>query len=266
MVAAAAVGNVMDREAITTQLAEMQRLALLGQLTRALVHEVNHRLTPISFALDTLKGQCQDIDLALAHAPADAGRALYDAHTNLDDITQAVRGLVNTARLFGGIARSSRDSQVLVLHEIAKEVADLVRDTASKEHVDLRVDAPQQIHITQTQVALAQQILLNIVLNAIQQIGESRPKSGGTVRIWFATGHEDGQRLVNINVEDDGPGIHFRLWEQVFELGYSTRKEGSGLGLHISRSLAKSLGGDVYVAESFIGWGTTFTIKLPLRL
>ena len=86
------------------------------------------------------------------------------------------------------------------------------------------------------------------------------------MRIWFATGHEDGQRLVNINVEDDGPGIHFRLWEQVFELGYSTRKEGSGLGLHISRSLAKSLGGDVYVAESFIGWGTTFTIKLPLRL
>jgi signal transduction histidine kinase len=155
---------------------------------------------------------------------------------------------------------------VLVLREIAEDVVELLADTAKKDKVKLRIDQPQHVRITQTNVTLVQQILLNVVLNAIQQIGERRPKEGGAVRIWFEDVEDQGRPAVCINVEDDGPGIHRRLWERIFELGYTTRKDGSGLGLHISRSLADVLGGRVYVLESYIGWGTTFSIVVPLKL
>ena len=265
-VAAGAIANVLERDALTEHMTEMQRLALLGQLARALVHEVNHRLTPVSFALDMLKVQCQEIDEAAANATVPDSKALGHTRSALDNVSASVKGLVHTARLFGRIARSSREQQVLVLSEIAEDVMELVADTAKKERVTLRIDAPEHIRITQTHVTLVQQILLNVVINAIQQISEWRPKEGGTVRIWFEDVHDQGQPGVRINVEDDGPGIHRRLWERIFDLGYTTRAEGSGLGLHISRSLAESLGGRVFVAESYIHWGTTFSIIMPLKL
>ena len=82
-------------------------------------------------------------------------------------------------------------------------------------------------------------------------------------------GHERrGQDIVlQISVEDDGPGIHHRLWERIFEMGFTTRRgEGSGLGLYVTRGLVETLGGRVYVAESHILWGTTFVVELPFKI
>lgn len=266
IVAAAAVANVMERQSMIQQMGELQRLALLGQLTRALVHEVNHRLSPIGFALDTLKGQCQDIDRMMIDSPDEAGRELHYARSSLDHLAQAVSALVHTARLFGHMARVEREPQILLPGKLAEEVAEIVRDTANRDRVTIGVETPTHLHITTGQVTLVQQILLNVVLNAIQQISETRPKQGGHVRLWFEDKVEAGRPLVCINVEDDGPGIHRRLWDRIFELGFTTRKEGSGLGLHVSRSLAESLNGRVYVADSHILWGTTFTVEIPLKI
>jgi two-component system, NtrC family, sensor kinase len=102
-----------------------------------------------------------------------------------------------------------------------------------------------------------------VVINAIQQISLIKGQ-GGHILICARPWQADGKDLIRIEVEDDGPGLHRELWERVFELGFTTRrKEGSGLGLYITRSLAEALGARVLVSESFILWGTTFVIELP---
>jgi two-component system NtrC family sensor kinase len=68
-----------------------------------------------------------------------------------------------------------------------------------------------------------------------------------------------------IRVADDGPGIHRQHFDQIFSLGFTTRRqEGTGLGLYITRGLVESMGGKISLAESVILIGTTFTIELPL--
>ena len=124
-----------------------------------------------------------------------------------------------------------------------------------------------------SQMPLLQHVLLNLVMNAIEQITEIRPAEGGQVRIRVSravTGKGEGgrasQEVIRIQVEDNGPGIHWRLWEKIFDAGFTTRKDGSGLGLFISRNIVESLGGRIYVAESYINFGTVFSVDLPYQI
>lgn len=270
--AAYAIASVLERQLFLEQASDLQRLALLGQLSRALVHEINHRLSPVDFALDTLQTEFRDLERMIARLPqADAlefnhtEREFYAASQSLNSLAQAVRALIQTARLFGRMARTEHEAGMLVLSEAAIEVADLLRDSAHKQHVTIHVDLPDRLTATRTQSTLVRQVLINVVLNAIQQIGICRPREGGQVRIAVGERWDGDQRLVYFRVEDDGPGIHRRMWNQIFQLGYTTRKDGSGLGLHISRSLMESLGGRVVVQDSHLCWGTVFLIELPLQ-
>jgi signal transduction histidine kinase len=75
-----------------------------------------------------------------------------------------------------------------------------------------------------------------------------------------------GEPRCRIFIEDNGPGIHTRLWEKVFDAGYTTRREGSGIGLYISRNLMQDIGGEIYISESRILSGTTFVLEFPVHL
>lgn len=97
----------------------------------------------------------------------------------------------------------------------------------------------------------------------MQQIEQTRDRSGGHVVVGLTTSQDDGQPVYRISIEDDGPGIHRRLWERIFEMGYSTRLGGNGLGLYIARNLIEGMAGRIFVAESWLGWGSTFVLELP---
>jgi signal transduction histidine kinase/predicted RNA-binding protein with RPS1 domain len=262
---AIAVGALLERQQFQAQAIELQRLALLGQLTRALVHEVDHQLSPINFALDALQIQCATIERLAAQSPDQIESEVRQAADMLADLAQGARALTDTARLFGRMARSGQE-QIVRPDEIVQEVLDLLHDTADRAHVIVSMESPPGLIFTRAQLSHIQQALLNILLNAIQQIQEARPKDGGHIRIRFARAERDERPLLQVYMEDDGPGIHRQLWERIFELGFTTRNGGSGLGLYITRSLAEAMGGRVYVSESHIMWGTTFAIELPFQL
>lgn len=265
--AALALGALLDRQRFLTQAADLQHLALLGQLTRSLVHEVNHRLGPINFALESLQQQCNYVERLATTRPDHVEAELRRAGDILAQLAAAARALTSTARLFGQMARSEagRAAQILLLKDTMQEVVDIMRDRADRAGITLEVVPPPHLMFTRGQVTAFQQITLNLVLNAIQQIEETYGKRGGRVCIRFEEITPQGNQL-RILVEDDGPGIHRRLWERIFELGFTTRDEGSGLGLYITRGLAESMGGKVYVAKSLRLWGTTFVVELPFQI
>jgi signal transduction histidine kinase len=91
-----------------------------------------------------------------------------------------------------------------------------------------------------------EQVLLNVLLNAVQQIAELRPDSGGWIHVGIDPPFERGGRtFFRILIKENGPGIHTGLWDRIFEAGYTTRADGSGIGLYISWKLMEGLEGRI---------------------
>jgi signal transduction histidine kinase/DNA-binding response OmpR family regulator/predicted RNA-binding protein with RPS1 domain len=254
---------LLERELFRARAIDMQRLALLGQLSRALVHEINHQLSPISFALRDLEEQYGLIDRLLPASPDAADLELRQARDTLGNLSKGVRRLTDTARLFGRMTIHTKEVS-LSMNTTVEEVVEIVRDMADRAHVTIEVDAAPALYSAHTPAAQVQQILLNIVINAIQQINLLRPELGGSIRIRMGQELREQRAILIIQIEDDGPGIHRRLWERIFDLGFTTRSDGgSGMGLYITRGLVGTMGGRVYVAESAVLWGTTVIVELP---
>ncbi len=262
---AAALGALLESQIVQAQTTEIQRLALLGQLTRSLVHEMSNRLGPINFSLEALEDRCVEVETLLGAAPAKAAAEVRLAREHLGALSQAARSLTETTRLFREMTRPGSE-QLLQLDDVVHEVAQIVHDTADQAHVVIEAQRPPELLFARAQITQAQQIVLNILLNAIQQIALLRPQRGGRVQVRFGQERRDGKVLIQMLVEDDGPGIHRQHWERIFEPGFTTRADGSGLGLYISRNLAIALGGRIFVAESCQQWGTTVALELPFQV
>jgi signal transduction histidine kinase len=254
---------LLERRQFQARAIDMQRLALLGQLSRALVHEINHQLSPIGFSLHDLEDQYARIERLLPGSPETAESELRQARSTLGNLVKGVRRLTETARLFGRMTIHAKEP-LLYVNTTVDEVVGIVRDMADRAHITIDVDAPSALFSAHTPAVQVQQILLNIIINAIQQIDLVRPDQGGHIHIRMVQAQHDQQDVLVISIEDNGPGIHRRLWERIFELGFTTRAEGgSGMGLYITRSLVETMGGRVSVAESAVLWGTTVVVELP---
>jgi signal transduction histidine kinase len=103
------------------------------------------------------------------------------------------------------------------------------------------------------------------MLNAIQHTSmkmEKWPSGSGLLQV--SSKWEPGEkRPVQVRFSDNGPGIHRKLWDRIFDLGFSTRPDGTGLGLYVARRLVESLGGRIALEESMVPLGTTFLVELP---
>ncbi|NTU79895.1 MAG: response regulator, partial [Chloroflexales bacterium] len=259
---AVAVAGMLEREQFLTRAADTQRLALLGQLSSALVHEMNHVLTALNFTLPNIEHL-----LAAATLPTrpvnQRERDDQLLQQGFADLRRGLDRLTSTARMFGRVTIHS-GAGVADLGATLAETVDLVRDLADRQRVTLVAKLPPALPAPAVPSAPLQQIVLNVLINAVQQIGLIRPEQAGRVVLSAEVRAAEGSQSIQVRVEDDGPGIHRQLWERIFELGFTTRREGgSGLGLYICRSLSDALGVTVRVQESYIGWGSTFVVELP---
>lgn len=263
---ALAIGSLMERRMLTDQLRAGQKMTMLGHLSSYLAHELNHGLAPLNNSTDNLEIELNNLAETLKQDPAQAQRDLASALESLSDVRLSVSNLISTVRAFRDLLTTGK-KQIVNMDELVRETLTLLQQTSQVNRVRLSFQPGESLTAIRSQMPLLQHVLLNLIMNAIEQITETRPGEGGQVRLRVETANETGpDAVIRLLVEDNGPGIHWRLWDKIFEAGFTSRKDGSGLGLYISRSIVDSLGGRLYVQESYINNGSTFVVELPYKI
>ncbi len=226
-------------------LAAESRLRALGQVLSGVAHELNNPLQSIlGFAS------------LIADAPAPEPEMLADARHIVEAAERAqqiVRSLLQLARpATNGFAAT--DLAALAEHTLIFVRADL---KAHSVHVDIGAEPPGLT--AQVNPARIQQLLINLLTNAVQALARHPPPRLIEIRIAAEPGGG-----VALAVHDNGPGIPPHLLDRIFEPFFTTKAvgEGTGLGLSIVRSIVHEHGGTV-TAKSAPGQGTTFLIRFP---
>ena len=257
---ALAIGAALDQNNLREKSALMQRSALIGNLTSGMMHEINNLVGPLLYGSNNLKKKLTQIE-------KETGTPNYtDINDEITKIQQDVRKIINTTKAFTRIAAKGRD-EILRVDEIIEETLLLLRDIIKTAKVFPYFEPPEKLLVVRSQAVVLEQIILNVILNAIQQIAELRPNIGGWIKINTEIVNVTNDEMkCRIYIEDNGPGIHAKLWEKVFEAGYTTRREGSGIGLYISRNLMQDIGGEIVITQSRILSGSTFMLEFPVHL
>lgn len=247
------VEDIGERKALEGRLRQSQRLESVGQLAAGLAHEINNPLAYVRANLTLLQKEWEGLRQSLptrnGEEPIEEGEALIEE--SLEGVDR-VAGIVRDMRDFSRAADEDRSPCDLdALAESAVRMATTWRraDTRIEEHYGKPPPVPGA-------AGQLRQVLLNLIVNALQAVGR-----GG--RISLTTGRE-GEHAV-VRIEDDGCGIREEHMERLFDPFFTTKPagEGTGLGLYVSYEIVRSHGGEIRV-ESEEGRGATFELRLPL--
>jgi len=229
---------------VQTELVHANRAAALGQLTASIAHEVNQPISGVlSSGLAALRW-LETPDLEAARRSIE--RVIRDA-TRAGDVINGLRALVKKAP-------PRTDS--FDVNAAVREVISLTHGEAAGKAVSVRLQLDQRLpHIRGDRVQL-QQVVLNLVINAIDAIGEP----GDRPRDLLITTTSDDADCVLVAVQDTGPGVADP--ERVFEAFYTTKPAGLGMGLSICRSIVEAHGGQLSVAAN-VPYGAIFQFTVP---
>lgn len=147
------------------------------------------------------------------------------------------------------------------LNRLIEDLAEFITPEAQRHHVATRLGLDPKLPRFRFDEALMRQVLLNLILNAVRAMEEG----GGELILRSRRETKDGRAWAVVDVVDTGVGMSPQVREKIFNLYYSTRKDGSGLGLATSKRITEEHGGFIEV-ESAEGKGSQFSVFLPLRL
>ena len=231
-----------------TDLTRVARITTIGELTASIAHEVNQPLAAVVANADACVAWLGLEEPNLPEARAAASRAVQGA-TRASEVITRIRSLIRK----GGPERE----QVQLNHVIEETIA-MVASQAARSDVsvaaELEADLPE---VVGDRIQL-QQVVLNLMMNAIEAMtGVTDRERRLTLRSELREGSQ-----VCIAVRDEGVGIKPDTMTRLFEPFFTTRAQGIGMGLAISRSIVEAHGGRLW-AESVPGQGTEFQFTLP---
>lgn len=233
-----------DLAAIRLELAHAARLALVGELSSSIMHEIRQPLAATMANAAAGKLLAQDSEI----------REIFEEIERLGirvaDIIEHLRALVRKRPLA---------LQPLDVNQVARDVLRLVAADAHRRRAALVAELSPALPSIQADRVCLQQVLINLVVNALDAVNES---AGAERRVIVRT--SSTADWVEISVSDTGNGIPADLLPKVFDTFFTTKNEGVGLGLAISRSIVEAHAGRIW-AEDHHGQGATFRLSLPTR-
>jgi PAS domain S-box-containing protein len=229
-------------ESINTQLQVSERLAALGRITAGVAHEVKNPLNSMRLWLENLKESL----------PPDQESASQQAVQVLDKEIDRLDAVVK--RFLDFTRPMDVRLEATQLSELLKDVLELAQPQFQKSNIQLAQLLPIDVPVVYVDRALLKQAVLNLVLNA----AEAMP-NGGQLRLVLSRRGE----MAEITVGDTGKGILPENRQKIFQLFFTTRPGGSGIGLASAFRIVQLHNGSIDFTSE-VGRGTTFRIELPL--
>jgi len=227
-------------------LAHASRVGTAGEMASAIAHEVNQPLTAISTYAQA----------ALRNAQGHAGTPAAVIESLQGIAEQAARAAAITRRLRGFLRNSEPESQRVDLNDLARHAAALLHTEALDRHVSLQLDlcpTPLPADLDAVQI---EQALLNLLRNAVEAAHAT-----AQAQVTLAT-RLDGREAA-LEVRDNGPGVPPEAATRIFEAFFTTKAQGMGIGLALSRSIAQAYGGSLALDAGYKG-GARFVLRVPL--
>jgi PAS domain S-box-containing protein len=229
---------------LEAELAHINRVSMLGEMAASLAHEIKQ---PIAAAI-TSANTCIEW---LAHEPPNLDRARAAA-ARIDKYGNRAADIIDRIRSL--YRKSPSPRELIDVNEIVHEIFTLLRDEAIRHSIALRPDLSPVLPKTMGDRVQLQQVLMNLMLNAIEAMRDE----GGELTVKSQL--QDGHPL--FSVSDTGPGLPMGSADQIFSAFFTTKPQGSGMGLAISRTIVESHGGRLWASANDIR-GTTFHFTLP---
>jgi signal transduction histidine kinase len=228
-------------------------LAFLGAVAGGLVHEIRNPLSTLSINLQLMEEEWADLERAAEEGPR-ARRTLERIQTLRKEVAR-LEDILDDFLRYAGIRRL--DFADADLNRVIEETITFFAPECTRAGVDLAFYPDLRLPLVRLDERLVKQALMNLLLNAVQAM-EGRSGSQLIVRTRL-----DGE-TARVDVIDNGPGIAPEVRERVWEVYFSLKKGGTGLGLPTARRIAEEHGGSL-TFSSEVGKGTDFVVRLPLR-
>jgi two-component system sensor histidine kinase PilS (NtrC family) len=243
--------DLTHAKSIEERMRRADRLAAVGELAAGIAHEIRNPLAAISGSVEVLKGELECVD--------ENGRLM-----NL--ILKESSRLNHILSEFLDYARVQRPTFVKVeVNHLVLDVFEIVRHHQSyHEGISLEHRSANTTEYISGDEEMFKQFLINLVVNAVEAIGEKRGKVTVTVERSegiVAQGELQGFEWIRLSVADNGPGLAEKDRKRMFEPFFSSKKNGVGLGLPIVKRIVDSLGGRIEVGSTSTS-GAVFTVHL----
>jgi PAS domain S-box-containing protein len=225
-------------------LAHINRVSMMGEMAASLAHEIKQ---PIAAAM-TSANSCIEW---LAHEPPNLDRARAAA-AKIDKYGNRAAEIIDHIRSL--YRKSPSQRELIDVNAIVHEIFTLLQGEAIRYSIAMRSELARELPKIKADHVQLQQVFMNLILNAIEAMREE----GGELMV--KSQQQDGQLL--FSVSDTGPGLQVGNVDQIFSAFFTTKPQGSGMGLAISRSIVESHGGRLW-ATANDGRGATFHFTLP---
>jgi signal transduction histidine kinase/CheY-like chemotaxis protein len=230
---------------LETDLAYMNRVSMMGELAASLGHEITQ---PIAAAAMNARGCLR----WLQREPPEIGEARQNTSRIVNDLDRAAGIIERNRSLY---RRGMPQRELIDVNDIIRQMVVLLHDAANRFSISIRADLDATLPATTADRVQLQQVLMNLMLNGI----EAMQDEGGELGV-ASKRTEDGQML--IAVTDSGIGLPGEDPERIFAAFFTTKPQGTGVGLSISRRIIESHGGRLWASPNR-GRGALFQFTLP---
>jgi nitrogen fixation/metabolism regulation signal transduction histidine kinase len=245
-----AAGYVIVFDDITALL-QAQRDAAWGEVARRLAHEIKNPLTPIQLSAERMRRKYLDT------MDEEEAKVLDRATHTIVQQVEAMKEMVNA---FSDYARApDMDITQFDLDKLAHEIVDLYR--MQSRDIELILTSDPTMPLVDGDMGRVRQILHNLLRNAVEALEGTQD---GRIDVQISAAEIDAVEIVQIRVEDNGPGFKTGSVSQVFDPYVTTKPRGTGLGLAIVKKLVEEHVGSI-VAKNRSDGGATINIRLPLN-
>jgi signal transduction histidine kinase len=241
--------SMIERERAQTELAHVNRVTTMGELTASIAHEVNQ---PLAGVVANAEAGLRWLD----HEPPDLAAARRSLEWIIDDgnraseVMRRIRALAN---------KTDIEKAPLDVNDVIKEVIALMRSELIRHRVLLRMEFTPALPMVLADRVQLQQVIINLVINGIEamQSVTDRPRE-----LVIRSGQDEIHQVL-VSVTDWGVGIKAENADRVFNAFFTTKASGMGMGLSICRSIMEAHGGRLWVTAN-VPHGATFQLTLPV--